>query len=88
MISWNQIAIKYIPVLAWTMADKGSKQVEIVGADDKRQISSVFAITPLGDFLIPQLIREGTNTICLSSVHFLHGFDVLVKQVHKGALLI
>ena len=35
------------------MADEGSKRVEIVGADDKRQITFVFAITPLGDFLVP-----------------------------------
>ena len=49
------------------MADEGSKQVEIVGADDKRQITAVFGITLLGDFLHPQLIY---TTKCLPSVRF------------------
>ena len=67
IINWDQTAIKYVPVSTWTMADEGSKQVEIVGADDKRQITSVFAITPLGDFLLPQLIYQGTTIKCLPS---------------------
>jgi len=49
----DQTAIKDVPVFTWTMADEGSKQVKIVGADDKRQITTVFAITPLRDFLAP-----------------------------------
>ena len=71
IINWDQTAIKYIPVSTWTMADEGSKRVEIVGADDKRQITAVFAITPSGDFLAPQLIYQGTTSKCLPSVHFL-----------------
>ena len=50
---WDQTAIKYVPVSTWTMVDEGLKRVEIVGADDKRQITCLFAITPLGDFLAP-----------------------------------
>ena len=56
IINWDQAAIKYVPVSNWTMADEGSQQVEVVGADDKRQITAVFGITLLGDFLPPQLI--------------------------------
>ena len=62
------------------MADEGSKRVEIVGADDKRQITSVFAITPLGDFLAPQLIYQGTTTKCLPNVRF---HMVLISPVQK-----
>ena len=58
------------------------KLVEIVGADDKRQITSVFAITPLGDFLAPQLIYQGTTTKSLPSVHFPDGFDVTFTEDH------
>lgn len=82
IINWDQTAIKYIPVSTWTMADKGSKRVEIVGADDKRQITSVFAITPSGDFLAPQLIYQGTTTKCLPSVRFPDGFDVTFSENH------
>ena len=81
IINWDQTAIKYVPVSTWTMADEGSKQVEIVGAD-KRQITAVFAITPLGDFLAPQLIYQGTTTKCLPSVRFPHGFDITCTENH------
>ena len=53
-----------------------------MGADDKRQITSVFAIKPLGDFLAPQLIHQGTTTKCLPNVHFPHGFDVTCTENH------
>ena len=36
IINWDQTGIKYIPVSNWTMADEGSKRLEVVGADDKR----------------------------------------------------
>ena len=64
------------------MADEGSKRVEIVGADYKRQITSVFAITLLGDFLALQLIYQRTTTKCLPNVHFPHGFDVTCTENH------
>ena len=64
------------------MADEGLKWIEIVGADDKRQITSVFAITPLGDFLAPQLTCQGTTTKCLPNVRFLHGFDITCTENH------
>ena len=64
------------------MADEGSKRVEIVGADYKRQITSVFAITLLGDFLALQLMYQRTTTKCLPNVHFPHGFDVTCTENH------
>ena len=53
-----------------------------MGADDKRQTTAVFAITPLGDFLAPQLIYQGTTTKRLPSVRFPHGFDVTCTDNH------
>ena len=82
IINWDQTAIKYVPVSTWTMADEGSKRVKIVGADDKRQITAVFAITSLGDFLAPQLIYQGTTTKCLPIVRFPHGFDITCTENH------
>ena len=38
------------------MEKEGSKWVEIVAMDDKRQITAVFAGSLTGDFLPPQLI--------------------------------
>jgi len=33
------------------MASEGYKQVELLGSDDKRQITAVFGATLMGDFL-------------------------------------
>ena len=38
------------------MEIEGAKQVEVNGANDKRQIAAVFAGSLSGDFLPPQLI--------------------------------
>ena len=43
------------------MKKEGQKQVEIVAADDRRQITAVFAGTLTGDFLPPQLLYKGST---------------------------
>ena len=53
VINWDQTGIQYVP---WTVEKEGTKRVEIVAVDDKRQITAVFAGTLTGDFLPPQLI--------------------------------
>lgn len=40
---------------------EGAERVEIVGVDDKCQITVVFAGSLTGDFLPPQLIYKGTT---------------------------
>ena len=42
VINWNQTGVHYVPVSSWTMAQEGSKRVEIAGIDDKRQITALF----------------------------------------------
>ena len=61
VINWDQTGIHYVPVASWTMDKEGSKRVEIVAADDKQQITTVFAGSLAGDFLPPQLIYKGTT---------------------------
>ena len=56
VINWDQTGIYYVPVSTWTMAPGGSKRVEIIGIDDKQQITAVFAGSMSGEFLPPQLI--------------------------------
>ena len=41
IINWDQTGVKYVPVSNWTMEVKGSKRVEVAGADDKRQITAL-----------------------------------------------
>ena len=53
VINFDQTEIHYIPVSDWTMAEEGSKRVEITGKDDKCQLTAVFAGTMSGEFLPP-----------------------------------
>ena len=64
VINWDQTGIKYVPVSQWTMAEKGSKRVELEGVNDKRQITAVFAGSLTGDILPVQLVYEGTTSKC------------------------
>ena len=45
VLHWDETAIKYILLSNWTMDKEGSKQVEVVSIDDKRQITAVCQIT-------------------------------------------
>ena len=61
IVNWDQTGIHYVWVGSWTMEKEGAERVEIVGVDDKCQITAVFAGSLIGDFLPPQLIHKGTT---------------------------
>ena len=42
-----------MPVASWTIEKEGSKRIEIVGIDDKRQLTADFAGLLAGDFCHP-----------------------------------
>ena len=73
IVNWDQTAIKYVPSSNWTMAAEGSKRVEIVGIDDKRQITTTFAGSLSGNFLPVQLVYESKTTKCHPAVEFPKG---------------
>ena len=50
VVNLDQTGIHYVPAESWTMEKEGSKRVDIVGSDDKKQITCVFAGTLTGDF--------------------------------------
>ena len=64
ILNWNQTGLNIVPSSSWTMGERGSKRVEIVGAKDKRQITTVFCGTLVGDFLPVQLIFKGKTSRC------------------------
>ena len=76
VINFDQTGIHYIPVSDWTMAEEGSKRVEITGKDEKRQLTAVFAGTMSGKFLPPQLIYQGKTTRCLPHYDFPAGWHL------------
>ena len=54
VLNWDQTGIYYVPVSSWMMDKEGSKIIEIVESDDKRQLSAVFAgsLGGWGDFYL------------------------------------
>ena len=61
IINWDQTGINYVPTNSWTMEKEGQKRVEIVAADNRRQITAVLAGSLTGDFPPPQLIYKGST---------------------------
>jgi len=49
---------------------QGAKRVEIIGKDDKRQITAVLGGTTAEDFPPIQLVYQGTTSLCLPSFKF------------------
>lgn len=81
IINWDQTGINYVPT-PWTMEREGTKRVEIVAADDRRQITAVFAGTITGDFLPPQLIYKGTTPRCLPTTPFPKDWHITFNDNH------
>jgi len=76
VINWDQMAIKYIPLSDWTMAQEGSKRVEVAGIDDKCQITTAFAASLSGHFLPVQLVYDGKTSRCHPAVDFPEGWHI------------
>ena len=45
VINLDQTGIKLVPTGDWTMAEEGSKRVEVAGLGDKRQVTATFAVS-------------------------------------------
>ena len=65
------------------MAKEGSKRVEIIGKDDKCQITAVLGGTMSGDFLPVQLVYKGTTNLCLPSFKFPDDWDISFSYNHQ-----
>jgi len=76
VLNWDHTAVNYVPASSWTMEREGTKRVEIVAKDDKRQITAVFGCSMAGDFLPPQLIYQRKTERCFSQFSFPDDWDV------------
>jgi len=82
VLNWDQTGIHYVPVSNWTMAKEGSKRVEIVGAEDKRQITAVLCVTKSGHYLPPQIIYAGKTPRCLPKSKFPTDWHITYTDNH------
>lgn len=61
----------------------GAKQIEIVGLEDKTQITALLSCTMAGEMLPPQLLYQGKTENCTpTSVKFPSGWDVFYSENH------
>ena len=62
ILNWDQTGINFVPSSGWTMEQRGATRVEVMGIDDKRQITAVFCGSLTGDvchfnsFMVAKLI--------------------------------
>ena len=61
ILKWDHTTINIVPVSSWTMNLKGKKRVEIIGLDDKRQITAVVCGKISGEILPFQLIYQARH---------------------------
>ena len=84
IINFDQTGINYVLVSSWTMEKKGSKCVEIIGKDDKHQITAPLAGTANGNFLPEQLVYTGTTKRCLPAFKFPDDWNITCSHNHWG----
>ena len=82
VVNFDQTGINYVPVSSWSMEKEGAKRVEVVGKEDKPQITAVFGISMSGDFLPIQLVYQGKTTKCLPSFDFPPSWDITYSDNH------
>jgi len=82
IVNWDQTGINYVPVSSWTMEKEGSKRVELIGKDDKRQITVTFAGSMNGNLLPLQVIYQGKTTQCLPKFDFPSSWHVTFTPNH------
>ena len=78
VLNWDQRGIKIVPSSDWTMEQQGAKHVEIVGKNDKEQITAVFS----GDFLPVQIIYKDKTGRCHPQYRFPTDWHVTHSPKH------
>ena len=82
ILNWDQTGIKIVPFSTWTMEQRGAKRVEMVGVNDKRQITAVFCGSLTGDFPPIQVIYKGKTSRCHPHFTFPPGWHVTHSPKH------
>ena len=77
IINLDQTLLSYVSPGKYTFDVKYLKTVPIKGIDDKRQITSTFAISMPGEFLPTQVIYEGKTKRCLPKYTFPASFPLV-----------
>ena len=82
VINWDQTSIAVVPSINWSMAQEGSRRVEVAALNDKRQVTSTLAVTLNGQFLPFQVLYQGKTDRCHPSYTFPDDFDIFHTPNH------
>jgi hypothetical protein len=64
IVNFDETSVFIVPSSQYSMALVGSKQVTVIGKEDKRQITALLTITASGNLLPLQLIYQGKTNQC------------------------
>ena len=82
VVNCDQTGSKMVLVNPWSLAAEGSKQVAVVGLDDKREITVLLSVSLDGQLLPPQVIYAGKTPRCHPSVVVPPGWYITHSQNH------
>lgn len=82
IVNFDQTGTKMVLVSQWTMESEGSKQVDLIGLDDKRGITVLLGVSLAGDVLPPQVIYTGKMARCHPKVQVPPGWNVTHSDNH------
>ena len=82
IINWDETGAKYVPTSEWTLAEEGSKQVNVIGKEDKREMTVLLSCTMSGFLLPPHLIYCGKTNKCHPNITFPPEWDVHHSENH------
>ena len=70
IVNWDQTRVNYIPVSSLAMEKEGSQRIKLIGRNDKRQLTVLFAGSLSGHFLPIQIIHQGKSSRCLPKFNY------------------
>ena len=82
IINWDQTGAKYVPTSEWTLTEEGSRQVDVIGKEDKREMTVLLSCTMSGSLLPPHLIYAGKTNKCHPNITFPAGWDIHHSESH------
>ena len=82
IINWDQTGSKLVPVSEWTIEREGTKQVAIIGQEDKREVTVLMSITAFGDLRPFQVIYQEKTVGCHAKVTFPNDWNITQSDSH------
>lgn len=82
IFNFDQTGLKIVPVSNWTLATEGSTQVDIIGLEDKREITALLGSKADGCLLPPQILYQGKTDQCHAKYPFPDDWDIYHTENH------